>query len=53
MVESYLIEGLLVENDSGNVLGEVGSGEEELAVLLTVFLVVLEADGRETLADSS
>lgn len=48
-----LVEGLLVENDAGDVLVEVGSGEEELAVLPAVRLIVLEVDGGEALANGA
>ncbi|GMS91026.1 hypothetical protein PENTCL1PPCAC_13201, partial [Pristionchus entomophagus] len=48
-----LVEGLLVEDHSGDVLVEVGRGEEQLTVLLSVLLIVLEADGGQALTDSS
>ncbi|GMR44197.1 hypothetical protein PMAYCL1PPCAC_14392, partial [Pristionchus mayeri] len=38
-LRSHLVEGLLVEDDSGDVLVEVRSGEEQLAVLLSARLV--------------
>lgn len=46
-----LMECLLVENHSGDVLVEIWSSEQELTILLTICLVVFEVDGIKTLSD--
>merc|ERR1719443_331128 len=48
-VRSCLEQGLLVEDGAANVLVEPWRGEEQLAVLASVLLRVLDADVRETL----
>lgn len=47
-VDGRLIESLLEENGSGNVLADTGSADEQLTVSLSVRLGVLQPDGRQS-----
>lgn len=46
-----LEESLLVQDSTGDVVTDLGGGEKETTVSLTVGLVVLNTNGLETLAD--
>jgi hypothetical protein len=50
-VERLLADGLVVEDDPADVLGEVGGAEEHVAIGLPVGLGALDAEGGEPLAD--
>eukprot|EP00624_Nannochloropsis_granulata_P001761 evm.model.NODE_18643_length_16345_cov_22.311655.3 len=49
--QTYLEEGLLVEDGAGDVVSDVRGGEEEATVRLAVRLRVLHTDPFQTLAD--
>lgn len=50
-ISSLLIEGLLEENDSTEVLKGTGSAEKKLTEITPVCFIVLNADAGETLSD--
>lgn len=48
-----MLGGFFVEDDTRDVLFEVGGGEEEFSVSSSVFFVVFELDVVESLADGT
>jgi len=48
-----LLDGFFEEDDTGNVFLNIGGGEEKFSVKSSVFFVVFELDGVESLADGT
>jgi len=52
-VLNRLVDGLLVEDDTGNALLDLRSGEKKLTVSLSVFFCVLNVNSLEALSNST